>query len=59
MSMPKKPVNRIQLLGGLFLGLAALPFLTGQDGWIVWVIPGFLFGGFGLFAGTKMEGERQ
>jgi LPXTG-motif cell wall-anchored protein len=55
----KKPVNWIQLLGGVFLGLAAYRFLTGQDGWIVWVILGFLFGGFGLFAGKKKGDSNQ
>ena len=53
--MPKKPVNFIPLLGGVFLGIALYRFLMG-DGWIVWVLLGFLFGGFGFIAG-KLKGN--
>ncbi|WP_448578570.1 hypothetical protein [Thermaurantiacus sp.] len=53
----RKPVNWMQLLGGVFVGLAIYRFFTG-DGWIVWAILGFLFGGFDLLFGRKTKGDK-
>ena len=52
----KGPVNWIQLLGGVFVGLAIYRFFMG-DGWIVWAILGFLFGGFDLIFRRNKEGD--
>jgi hypothetical protein len=49
--------NWIQILGGLFLGIAAYRFLAGEGGWIVWLLLGFLFGGFGFFSSRRTGGE--
>ncbi|WP_432200380.1 hypothetical protein ACRAQ7_12380 [Erythrobacter sp. W53] len=42
--------NKANLGGGIiglvFLALGAFKFISG-DGWIVWILLGFLFGGFG------------
>ncbi len=45
------------VVGVIFLILAVFKFVNG-DGWVVWAILGFLFGGFGVFnrdcsGGTK------
>ena len=40
------------LIGAIFLALAVIKFLRGDD-WIVWVILGVLFGGLGAFARKK------
>ncbi|WP_260484226.1 hypothetical protein [Sphingomicrobium flavum] len=42
-------------IGAIFLGVAIWKFLNG-DPWIVWVLLGFLLGGFGFFFGRK-DGE--
>ena len=56
--MQAKTVNWIQLLGGVFLGLAVYRFFTGE-GWIVWVLLGFLFGGFDLIARWRKKGDTE
>jgi F0F1-type ATP synthase assembly protein I len=53
--MTKPQTNMVRLLGGVFVGLALYRFLTGEP-WIVWLILGFLFGGFSLL-GRKKEGS--
>ncbi|MEM9574381.1 MAG: hypothetical protein AAF870_04020 [Pseudomonadota bacterium] len=53
--------NKTRLGGGfiglLFLGLGAFEFLSG-DAWVVWVILGFLFGGFGA-AAQLLKGDKS
>ena len=46
--------NGLRLLGGVFVGIGLYKFLTG-GAWVVWLILGFLFGGFSLLGG-KREG---
>ena len=43
-------------IGAIFLGIALWQFLTG-DNWVVWLILGFLLGGFGWFAARKSSGD--
>ncbi|NQX95957.1 MAG: hypothetical protein HRT64_13760 [Erythrobacter sp.] len=43
-------------IGLLFLGLAVFEFLSGDD-WIVWVLLGFLFGGFGAAKKLLAKGD--
>ena len=47
--MPKSVMAVMPIIGAIFLLLAVIKFLNGTP-WIVWVILGFLFGGFGIFA---------
>ena len=47
--MPKSARAGFPLLGVIFLALAVLKFVSG-DGWVVWAILAFLFGGFSIFA---------
>ncbi|MEQ8412596.1 MAG: hypothetical protein RIC51_10365 [Erythrobacter sp.] len=46
----------VGIIGLMFLALAVFEFLSGDD-WVVWVVLGFLFGGFGairtLLGGPK------
>jgi hypothetical protein len=49
--------NWIATIGAVFLGIAAYRFLTGADGWIVWLLLGFLLGGFGFFSKPKTGGK--
>ena len=42
-------------IGGVFLGIGIYRFFTG-DGWIVWFLLAFLFGGF-TFAGQLLKGR--
>jgi|GEM_PF-2130678 len=53
--------NKVQLGGGIiglmFLGLGVLKFVQG-DGWVVWILLGFLFGGFGA-AGRLLKGKGE
>ncbi len=42
----------VPILGIIFLALAVMKFING-DSWVVWAILGFLFGGFGIFAGRS------
>lgn len=44
--------NGLRLVGGVFVGIGIYRFLTG-DAWVVWLILGFLFGGFSLLGGTR------
>ncbi|WP_324260273.1 hypothetical protein U4960_08760 [Altererythrobacter sp. H2] len=46
----------LPVVGIIFLALAAFKFLQGDD-WVVWLILGFLFGGFGVFARNKSGGN--
>ena len=43
------------VIGAMFLALAVWEFLQG-DNWVVWLIIGALFGGFGIF-GRGKEGD--
>jgi hypothetical protein len=53
--MANKTDLGIGIVGLMFLGLAVFEFLSG-DGWVVWAILGFLFGGFGAL--RKLLGQR-
>lgn len=52
----KKTDLGMGVVGLLFLGLAVFEFLSG-DGWIVWLILGFLCGGFGAARKLLTKGE--
>jgi hypothetical protein len=54
--MATQKVNWTQTLGAVFLGVALYRFLV-SDGWIVWLILGFLFGGFDLWSRRSKAGE--
>ncbi len=43
------------VVGIMFLAVALIEFLRG-DNWVVWLILGFLFGGFAIFG---MRGEKE
>ena len=45
------------VIGAIFLLLAVLKFVQG-DGWVVWAILGFLFGGFGVFGLNRNGGDK-
>ena len=47
----------LPVVGIIFLVLAVVKFLQGDD-WIVWVLLGFLFGGFSIF-GFSSGGKRE
>ncbi|MEQ5786568.1 hypothetical protein J3454_01530 [Erythrobacter sp. NFXS35] len=53
--------NKLQAGGGLiglmFLALGIFEFVQG-DRWVVWILLGFLFGGFGA-AGRLLKGKGQ
>ena len=42
----------VPVLGAIFLALALFKFVQGES-WAVWLILGFLFGGFGIFNRSK------
>ncbi len=42
----------VPLIGIIFLVLALVKFVSG-DGWVVWAILAFLFGGFGIFGARR------
>ena len=44
------------VVGVIFLALAVFKFVNG-DGWVVWAILGFLFGGFGIFSRNRSGGN--
>lgn len=48
----------LPVIGIIFLALALFEFLQGDD-WVVWLILGFLFGGFGLFARSKSGSDES
>ncbi|WP_164474696.1 hypothetical protein [Aurantiacibacter marinus] len=54
--MAVTPKNGMQGVGVIFIILAAVQMLKG-DSWIVWLILGFLFGGFGYFSSKKPGGD--
>lgn len=47
--MPKSAKTGVPIIGVIFLALAVMKLINGDD-WVVWAILGFLFGGFGVFA---------
>ncbi len=47
--MPKSAMAGVPIIGVIFLALAVMKLINGDD-WVVWAILGFLFGGFGVFA---------
>ena len=47
----------VPIIGVIFLSLAAFKFFTG-GGWIVWLILGALFGGFGIFSANRSQGTK-
>lgn len=53
--MPNAVRKGFPLIGVIFLMLAAVKLLNG-DPWVVWVILGFLFGGFGVFSKKQDRG---
>jgi hypothetical protein len=54
-----EPVKKgVPLLGIIFLALAVFKFING-DGWVVWAILGFLFGGFGIFSRSQSGGNES
>ncbi|ESZ87476.1 MAG: hypothetical protein Q27BB25_08840 [Blastomonas sp. CACIA14H2] len=48
----------VPLLGIIFLALAIFKFVQG-DGWVVWAILAFLFGGFGIFSRNRSGGNQS
>lgn len=46
------------VIGIIFLALAILKFLNG-DGWVVWALLAFLFGGFGVFGLGRSGGDKS
>ena len=52
--------KKVQLGGGviglIFLGVGALKLFQGGD-WVVWIILGFLFGGFGAL--SRLLGDKE
>ncbi|WP_197051805.1 hypothetical protein [Sphingomonas sp. 35-24ZXX] len=53
------PVRKgVPIIGIIFLALAVFKFVNG-DGWVVWAILGFLFGGFGIFSRDRSGGNRS
>ncbi|MCW3836817.1 hypothetical protein ACFQ1E_11930 [Sphingomonas canadensis] len=55
--MPASVKAGVPVIGVIFLALALLKFFQG-DGWVVWAILGFLFGGFGIFTMNRSKGDR-
>lgn len=56
--MPASVKTGAPVLGVIFLALAVFKFLNG-DGWVVWAILGFLFGGLRLFASNRSGGAQS
>jgi hypothetical protein len=54
--MATQKINWIQMLGAVFLGIALYRFLF-SEGWIVWLILGFLLGGVDLLARKAKAGK--
>lgn len=54
--MAKKTDLGMGVIGLMFLALAVWEFLSG-DGWVVWLILGFLFGGFGAARKLLTKGD--
>ena len=53
------PVRKgVPIIGIIFLALAVFKFVNG-DGWVVWAILGFLFGGFGIFSRDRSGGTKS
>ncbi len=53
------PVKKsVPIIGIIFLALAVFKFVNG-DGWVVWAILGFLFGGFGIFSRDRSGGTKS
>ncbi|WP_201752708.1 hypothetical protein [Sphingomonas changnyeongensis] len=48
----------VPVIGIIFLALAILKFLNG-DGWVVWALLAFLFGGFGVFSLGRSGGNKS
>lgn len=48
----------VPVIGIIFLALAVFKFVNG-DGWVVWAILGFLFGGFGVFSLSRSGGNKS
>ena len=56
MVMTKPAKAGLPILGIVFLALGLIKFLNGGS-WVVWIILGFVFGGFGIFASRASRGE--
>jgi hypothetical protein len=50
--MAASRTNGLRVAGGVFLAVALYNFLTG-GAWVVWLILGFLSGGFSLLGGKR------
>ena len=46
----------LPIVGIIFLALAVFKFLQGEN-WIVWLMLGFLMGGFGIFSMSGGKGD--
>jgi len=46
------------ILGFIFLLLGLVKFINGES-WAVWIILGFVFGGFGIFASNRSKGTES
>jgi hypothetical protein len=58
MVMPKSVKNGVPIIGVIFLLLGLFKFING-DSWVVWIILGFLFGGFAIFGSNKSGGAES
>jgi F0F1-type ATP synthase assembly protein I len=56
--MSEQKVNWVQTLGAVFLGIALYRFFF-SEGWIVWLILGFLFGGFDVLSRKLKSGDER
>ena len=54
--MDNAPAKGAGAIGAMLLVLAAWQLLTGGK-WVVWLILGFLLGGFGWFKARKSPGD--
>jgi len=52
--MTKSTKIGFPLIGVMFLALGLAKFLSGGD-WVVWIILGFVFGGFAIFKSREAE----
>jgi len=55
--MPEPVKKGAPVVGIIFLLLALFKFLQG-DSWVVWLILGFVFGGFAVFNFDRSKGDR-
>jgi len=55
--MPSSAKVGIPVVGVIFLLLALFKFVNGGP-WLVWLILGFLFGGFGIFNLNRPGGDQ-